>query len=98
MSRLPLGDVLNLVRRTAGRGELTDQELLGSFLARRDESAFAELVRRHGPLVLGVCRRVAGHLQDAEDAFQATFLILARKAGSLRRRDQLGNWLYGVAY
>jgi RNA polymerase sigma factor (sigma-70 family) len=75
----------------------TDAQLVESFVARRDEAAFEALLRRHGPMVLGVCRRVLRHAQDAEDAFQATFLVLARKAGSLRSRELLGNWLYGVA-
>jgi RNA polymerase sigma factor (sigma-70 family) len=86
-----------LVLRRDGGG-LTDGQLLEWFIARRDEAAFEALVRRHGPMVLGVCRRVLADWHDAEDAFQATFLVLARKAATLRRRELLGHWLYGVAY
>src|SRR5579884_283612 len=75
-----------------------DGQLLERYLARREEAAFEALVRRHGPMVLGVCRRVLRHSHDAEDAFQATFLVLVRKAASIRPRQQVGNWLYGVAY
>src|SRR5262245_19757139 len=78
-------------------GGCSDGQLLDGFVTRRDESAFAALVRRHGPMVLGVCRRIVGHCQDAEDAFQATFLVLLRKAASIRPRDLVGPWLYGVA-
>src|SRR5258708_1222516 len=74
-----------------------DPALLEAFALRRDDSAFATLVQRHGPLVWGVCRRILRHEQDAEDAFQATFLVLARKAGSVPWRDDIGNWLYAVA-
>jgi RNA polymerase sigma factor (sigma-70 family) len=92
--------VIRHLRRAAlGDGDgRSDSQLLEAFIARRDESAFALLLRRHGPMVLGVCRRVVGHHADAEDAFQAVFVVLARKAASLTRRDLLGNWLYGVAY
>lgn len=75
---------------------LSDAQLLERFLVRRDEAAFA--VCRHAPMVLGVCRRLLRHTQDAEDAFQATFLVFVRKAASIARRELLGNWLYGVAY
>src|SRR5262245_51700607 len=76
----------------------SDRALLEQFALRRDESAFAELVRRHGPMVLGVRRRVLRHSADADDAFQATFLILVRKAAAIRDADRLGPWLYGVAW
>jgi RNA polymerase sigma factor (sigma-70 family) len=76
---------------------LSDGQLLERFARWRDETAFEALVRRHGPLVLGVCQRVLRNAQDAEDAFQATFLILVHKAGSISRPELLANWLYGVA-
>jgi RNA polymerase sigma-70 factor (ECF subfamily) len=78
-------------------GEPTDRQLLERFARWQDPAAFATLIRRHGPLVLGVCRRVLDHEQDAEDAFQATFLVLVRKGGTIDRPELLGNWLYGVA-
>jgi RNA polymerase sigma factor (sigma-70 family) len=78
--------------------DLTDGQLLGGFVERRDEAAFAALLHRHGPMVLGVCRRLLHHAQDVEDAFQATFLVLVRKAAAIRSREAVSNWLYGVAY
>ncbi len=77
---------------------LQDQELLRRFVARRAETAFAALMQRHGPMVLGVCRRLLGDAHDAEDTCQATFLVLARRAGSIRKQGSLGSWLHGVAY
>src|SRR5262249_26889249 len=75
----------------------TDRELLRSFLCRREESAFAVLLQRHGPLVWGVCRRALGQEQDAGGAFQAAFLGLGRKAASIRNTETVGGWLHGVA-
>lgn len=88
------------IRRLAGSNaqSLSDQQLLECFAASRDENAFAILVERHSPLVLGVCRRVLAHNQDAEDACQAAFLVLARKAGSIRKGNSLRCWLHGVAF
>jgi RNA polymerase sigma factor (sigma-70 family) len=83
--------------RRLGEAGPSDRDLVARFAGQRDQAAFAELVRRHGPLVLGVCRRVTGHAEDAEDAFQAVFLVLAQNAGRITRPDLLGNWLYGVS-
>ena len=77
--------------------DLSDGELLERFRVHREETAFALLVQRHGPMVLGVCRRLLGDAHAAEDAFQATFLILVRKATSIRKRASVASWLYGVA-
>jgi RNA polymerase sigma factor (sigma-70 family) len=81
-----------------GRQEESDEQLLHDFTSRGDDSAFAVLVHRHGPMVLHVCRRVLGHHQDAEDAFQATFLVLARNAAMLRDKTTLASFLHGTAY
>src|SRR5436853_299889 len=101
MATAQLDTLLRHIRKlAAGRGssQRTDPQLLDDFSTRRDETAFAALVARHGPMVLRVCRRVLKHEQDAEDAFQATFLVLARKTGSIRKRAALAEWLHGVAY
>ncbi len=76
----------------------SDRQLVARFADARDEGAFGEIVRRYGPLVLGVCRRVLGEVHEAEDAFQATFLVFARDARKIRRRTSLACWLHGVAY
>jgi RNA polymerase sigma factor (sigma-70 family) len=94
-------DVLHHLRKVVLRQDgagLSDGQLLECFVSRRDDAAFEALVRRHGPMVLGVCRRVLGHVADAEDAFQATFLVLVRKAATVMPRELVGNWLYGVAH
>src|SRR5436190_19006690 len=82
------------LRDGAGLG---DGELLGRFIERHDEAALASLIERHSPMVWGVCRRLLSH-HDAEDAFQATFLVLVRKAASILPREMVGNWLYGAAH
>jgi RNA polymerase sigma factor (sigma-70 family) len=81
-----------------GNSPIVDAELLRRFVQDKDHAAFEALVRRHGPMVLGVCHRVLRCRHDVEDAFQATFLVLLRKAASLRSPSKIGNWLYGVAY
>src|SRR5262245_60354557 len=96
----PFCHALRVLRQIAAPSDdgLLDAELLEHFVVSRDGGAFGRLVERHGPLVLGVCRRVLNNHHDAEDAFQATFLVLARKAPHVRRRHALAAWLYKVAY
>jgi RNA polymerase sigma factor (sigma-70 family) len=101
MAAAQLGTVLQHLRRLADRQQttaLTDAQLLELFCRRRDETAFGALLDRHGPTVFGVCRRLLHEPHDAEDAFQATFLVFVRKAGSIGKGDALGYWLYEVAY
>ena len=88
------GQLGGLLRDGAG---LTDRQLLKDYISRRDDAAVAALVQRHGPMVWGVCRRVLHNHHDAEDAFQATFLVLVRRAASIASPELLANWLYGVA-
>ena len=93
--------ILQVIRRLVedeSVRQLSDRYLLRQFSDRRDEAAFGMLLRRHGPMVLNVCRGVLHNEADAEDAFQATFLILARKAASIRKTESVGSWLHGVAY
>ena len=101
MSHVQLGAVVRHIRTVVASEEtrgLSDRQLLDQFVVRKDPAAFAVLVQRHGPLVLGVCRHLLGNEQDTEDAFQATFLVLARKAGSIHKGEALAAWLHGVAY
>jgi RNA polymerase sigma factor (sigma-70 family) len=100
MGRGQLDNVLRRIGHLAAAqqaGELPDRELLERFVTHHDQTAFAAIVERHGALVLNLCRRNLRREQDVEDACQSTFLVLARKAGTIRKRDSLGSWLYGVA-
>ncbi|MGE3805169.1 MAG: sigma-70 family RNA polymerase sigma factor [Gemmataceae bacterium] len=97
MAHGQLTQVFHTLRRLVGAASDTDADLLERFRKERDEAAFAGLLERHGPLVLNVCRRMLGNPDDADDAFQATFLVLAKKAQTIRRGQSLSSWLYGVA-
>jgi RNA polymerase sigma factor (sigma-70 family) len=98
MSTEPVAPRLDTFECAPEPAGLSDSELVRRFAANNDGDAFAALVRRYGPLVLGLCRRVLHHAQDTEDAFQATFLVLARKAGTIHKQASLWSWLYKVAY
>src|SRR4051812_25345754 len=94
-TRVVLRGLHHLLRQGTDAG-LSDRDLLRRFAERRDGAAFASLVDRHGPMVLGVCRRILRDSHAADDAFQATFLVLVHKAGAIRVDDSLGRWLYTV--
>src|SRR5207237_7314827 len=99
MATADLNHVLARARRlAAGSAAPPDAALLARFVGQRDEAAFTALVARHGAMVFGVCRRVLRDRHDAEDACQATFVVLARKAPAIRKRAALGPWLHGVAF
>lgn len=101
MGREQRSNVLQHIRQLAaarGSSSLPDRQMLEHFVIHRDDAAFASLVERHGPMVLSVCQRVLRNTHDAEDACQATFLVLARKAASIRQAASLASWLHGVAY
>lgn len=100
MNRPEGATVLSSLRRALGASafaDAADEQLLEQFVTHHDEAAFAALLRRHGPMVWGICQRLVSHQQDAEDCFQATFLVLCRKANSIGRSKLLANWLFGVA-
>src|SRR5579864_2680093 len=101
MANSPANTVIEHLRKAVllpDASRSSDGQILHRFVETRDELAFEILVRRHGPMVLGVCRRVLGHVQDAEDAYQATFLVLARRAAALRNKTALASFLHGTAY
>jgi RNA polymerase sigma factor (sigma-70 family) len=101
MRHAALSSFMQMLRRDAGRharDEQADAKLLARFVRQGDAAAFEVLVHRHGPMVWSVCRRLLTRTEDAEDAFQAAFVVLLRRAGSIREGSRLGNWLYGVAY
>src|SRR5687768_12131763 len=101
MGKVEPGALVQFIHRLAetqsGADDRTDRELLRLYATNRDEAAFFSLVRRHGSMVWNVCRRALRSEQDAEDAFQATFLVLAQKAGSVRWRESIASWLFAVA-
>src|SRR5262249_7454864 len=101
MAKAHLETAIRYIRRLAAwetTNDRTDRQLLHDFSVQRDQTAFAALVRRHGALVFGVCQHVLRHAQDAEDAFQATVLVLAQSSLTIKKRDAVASWLHGVAY
>src|SRR3954451_14830783 len=101
MTKAASSPILQMIRRVLEGGrmrQLSDQALLGEFTERGDEAAFQALLSRHGPMILSVCRNVLGSEADAEDAFQATCVILVRKAAAIRKKASVASWLHGVAY
>src|SRR5438093_12897279 len=101
MAKQPLRNVVRTLFKLAGGpngGEASDQDLLARYVEQHDEEAFELLVRRHGPMVHELCRRLLGQQADVDDASQAVFLVLVRKAHSIRKQQSLASWLYGVAY
>src|SRR5262245_17886136 len=101
MAARPFQRVVRFLHHVAGAAEadqFTDGQLLARFVGQGEQNALETLIQRHGSLVWGVCRRLLHQVPDAEDAFQATFLVLLRKAGTLDHRPSLASWLYGVAY
>ncbi len=100
LSGADLPNQLSILSNVGVVRDLSDGQLLERFVGGRDgeaQSAFTALMERHGPMVLGVCREILDESHDAEDAFQATFLVLVKKAGSVRKADSLASWLHGVA-
>src|SRR5262245_7514844 len=100
MATKEVADVVRFLQGLAGDNpgeELSDDRLIQRFVTRRDEAAFAAILLRHGPLVFGVCRQILRNTHAAEDAFRATFLVLTRKASSIRKRQSLAAWLHRVA-
>jgi RNA polymerase sigma factor (sigma-70 family) len=93
-----LRKALDQLRQSLTPDGISDGQLLRSFIAERDEAAFSALVRRHGPMVLGVCQRILRNSHDADDAFQATFLVLVQKASAVLNKQALASWLYTVAH
>ncbi|MHB1426837.1 MAG: RNA polymerase sigma factor [Gemmataceae bacterium] len=100
MAQRPWNSILEHIRSLAARPDspACDAELLLQFVSHHDEAAFESLLGRHGPMVLRVARRIVGNETDAEDVFQATFLLLARRAGAIRKRESVASWLHGVAH